>query len=283
MNMSDFSVCILTAGLGSRMGPFSTIINKALLPYQNKALITHIIEKFGSERNYVIAVGYKKEQIIDYVNLAHPELKVSFVEIKNFDSPQAGPAQSLFSCKEYLKERFYFVSCDTLFNDFKIDENTDQNWIGVAPRPSDQSYKYCNVRTENNKVLEIKDKEYCDDSFQSFIGLMHIKDTEIFFDNMSKTISNKTEISQGFKENLDLYAYNYSWKDFGTYDLYKHEVSKVEEFDFCKTDEFFYDVDNRIIKFHKDTSVSYDKYVRTLFNKKVFPKDFGHINNFFAV
>jgi len=278
--MSDFSVCILTAGLGSRMGPFSDIINKSLLPYKNKALITHIIEKFGKDRKYVIAVGYKKQQVIDYITIAHSNLNVTFVEIENFDSPNAGPAQSLYSCRDFLKNRFYFVSCDTLFDDFEIDENFDKNWIGISERPYEQSFKYCNIKVNNDKVTEIKDKEYCDNSFQSFIGLMHIKDSDIFFDNMSETISNKTEISQGFKSNLNLYAYNYSWKDFGTYELYKNEISKIESFDFCKTDEFFYDVDNRIIKFHKDETVSYDKYVRTLFNRNVFPKDFCHINNY---
>lgn len=278
--MSDFSVCILTAGLGSRMGPFSTITNKALLPYKNKALLTHIIEKFGDDKEYVIAVGYKKQQVIDYVNIAHPNLKVSFVEIEGYDSPTAGPAQSLYSCKNYLNNRFYFVSCDTLFDDFEIFTNSDKNWIGVAPRPSDQSYKYCNVKIENDKVIEIKDKQYCDDSYQSFIGLMHIKDVGMFFNNLFEGIRTKTEISQAFKNNLNLYAYNCSWKDFGTYELYKNEISKVEKFDFCKTDEFFYSVGEKIIKFHKDESVSYDKYVRTLFNRKVFPVDFNHINNF---
>jgi len=280
MNTSDFSVCILTAGLGSRMGPYSSIINKALLPYKNKALISHIIEQFGEDKTFVIAVGCNSEQVIDYIRIAHPSINVTFVDVPNYDSPSAGPAQSLYKCREHLSNRFYFVSCDTLFNDFVIDKNQDKNWIGIATRPSEQSYKYCNIKAVDEKVLEIVDKQYCDDSFQSFIGLMHIKDPDMFFDNMSKTIEYKTEISQGFQDNLNLYAYPLSWQDFGTYDLYKAEISKVEDFDFCKTDEFFYDVNGKIIKFHSDPNVSYDKYIRVLFNKKVFPHDFSHRGNF---
>lgn len=280
MSTSDFSVCILTAGLGSRMGPYSSIINKGLLPYKNKALISHIIDQFGNDKHFVIAVGYNAEQIIDYINIAHPDLDVIFVKVPNYDSPHAGPAQSLYRCKEHLDQRFYFVSCDTLFHGFDINKNTDKNWIGIAPRPSDQSYKYCNVKIENEKVTEIIDKEFCDDTFQSFIGLMHIKDYDVFFDNMSKTIEYKTEISQGFHNNLNLYAYALTWQDFGTYDLYRYEVLKETAFDFSKTNEFFYTVNNRIIKFHKDREVSYDKYVRTLFNSSVFPEDFSYKGNF---
>lgn len=280
MNTSDFAVCILTAGLGSRMGPYSTTINKALLPYKNRALITHIIEQFGEDKRFVIAVGYKSQQVIDYIRIAHPRLNVTFVDVPNYDLPSAGPAQSLYRCRNYLDTRFYFVSCDTLFHGFTVDKDLDKNWIGVAERPSDQSYKYCNVKIQNEKVVEIVDKQYCDDSYQSFIGLMHIKDPAVFFSNMQDSIDSKTEISQGFKDNLNLHAYNLSWQDFGTYDLYKSEISLVEDFDFCKVDEFFYDVNNRIIKFHRDSAVSYDKYVRTLFNRKVFPEDFTHQGNF---
>ena len=39
-------VCILAAGNGTRMGHYSKVINKALLPINKKAVISHIIEKF---------------------------------------------------------------------------------------------------------------------------------------------------------------------------------------------------------------------------------------------
>ena len=40
------TVLILAAGYGRRMGPFSRMVNKALIPYDNKPLISHIMEKF---------------------------------------------------------------------------------------------------------------------------------------------------------------------------------------------------------------------------------------------
>jgi dTDP-glucose pyrophosphorylase len=42
----SFKVCILAAGIGSRMESFTQQINKSFLPVEFKAVISQIIEKF---------------------------------------------------------------------------------------------------------------------------------------------------------------------------------------------------------------------------------------------
>ena len=79
--MSKYKVCILAAGVGSRMGPLTQNINKAILPINFKAVISHIIEKFDKDIEFVIAVGHKKETVIDYLELAHPNRKIEIVLI----------------------------------------------------------------------------------------------------------------------------------------------------------------------------------------------------------
>jgi len=69
------TVLILAAGYGRRMGPFSRMVNKGLVPYDNKPLISHIIEKFDTETEFVIACGYMGQQLKDYVDSVHPEKK----------------------------------------------------------------------------------------------------------------------------------------------------------------------------------------------------------------
>ena len=80
-------ICILTAGKGTRMGVSSKQINKALLPIDHKAVISHIIEKFSIDDVFVIALGYKGDQVINYLKSAHPKNKFEFVDfpIKNYD------------------------------------------------------------------------------------------------------------------------------------------------------------------------------------------------------
>ena len=67
-------VCILTAGIGSRMGDISQSLNKSILPTKDGAIISEIINYFGKKTKFVIAVGYKKNQVKDYLKIAHPSI-----------------------------------------------------------------------------------------------------------------------------------------------------------------------------------------------------------------
>ena len=65
-------ICILTAGKGTRMWPYNEKINKALLPVKNKAIISHLIEQFQSNDEFIIGLGYLGDQVKDYLLTAHP-------------------------------------------------------------------------------------------------------------------------------------------------------------------------------------------------------------------
>ena len=54
-------VCILTAGIGSRMGDISQSLNKSILPTNKGAIISEIFSSFKKDTKFVIAVGYKKK------------------------------------------------------------------------------------------------------------------------------------------------------------------------------------------------------------------------------
>ena len=54
----NFKFCILAAGRGTRNNDVDGL-HKALLPLENKPIISHIIEKLDKKIEIVIAVGYK--------------------------------------------------------------------------------------------------------------------------------------------------------------------------------------------------------------------------------
>ena len=70
--------CILAAGRGTRNNNVSGL-HKALLPLENKPVISHIIEKLG-DVEIVIAVGYKSDQIKTYMDLVHYDKKITYVD-----------------------------------------------------------------------------------------------------------------------------------------------------------------------------------------------------------
>ena len=57
--MNALTVCMLTAGKGSRMGGIGRTLNKALLPINGKATISHIINKFPPHTEFVIGLSDK--------------------------------------------------------------------------------------------------------------------------------------------------------------------------------------------------------------------------------
>ena len=52
------ALCILAAGIGSRLENFSEHINKGLLPLDNKAIISHLIYKIPEDYEIVVVLGY---------------------------------------------------------------------------------------------------------------------------------------------------------------------------------------------------------------------------------
>ncbi len=68
---------ILAAGKGTRLKSFTDNKNKALLPINNKAVISHIIDKFPESTDIVIAVGSNKESLIDYCELTYPTRNIT--------------------------------------------------------------------------------------------------------------------------------------------------------------------------------------------------------------
>ena len=125
--MEKYKVCILAAGVGSRMGKLSQHINKAILPINSKAVISHIIEKFDKDIEFVVAVGHKKETVVEYIQLAHSDRKVNFVEVDKYFGPGTGPGYSLSACKELLQTPFIFFAADTIV--LEDIPSLEKNWF----------------------------------------------------------------------------------------------------------------------------------------------------------
>ena len=271
------TVCILTAGRGTRMGPYASYINKALLPINKKAIITHIIEKFPKGTEFVIAVGYLSDQVKNFLAIAHPAENILFVEVDNYIGPGSGPGYSLLSCKHLLNKPFYFVSCDTLWEG-ETSVDLEQNWVGVSRIDEANSAGYCNFKIKDNQVVSIHDKiKVKGEDYKGFIGLCYIRDYNVFWDGLgsSELISGEHQISNGIcalvKERT-VKQCEVKWADVGTLENYKKAVSNYEKYDFSKTNEFIYMQGGLIIKFFTDQNVVDRRVAKAKLNPEVFPE-----------
>ena len=102
------TVCILTSGEGSRLDEYTKDINKALLVVKKKAALSHIIENFPKNSNFVISIGYKGKLVKDFIKIHHPDINVKFVKVDNYNKKGSGPGTSLLKCEKYLQKEFLF-------------------------------------------------------------------------------------------------------------------------------------------------------------------------------
>lgn len=285
--MSNYKVCILAAGVGSRMGPLSEHVNKAILPVNFKGTISYIIEKFPKETEFVIAIGHKKETIINYLALAHPERKIRFVEVDKYIGPGTGPGYSLLQCKEYLQNPFIFYAADTLVMEEIPEPN--ENWFGIASVKNPEAY--CTVKIKNNLIYQIDDKIKCDNKF-AFIGLAGIKDYEDFFSALDKNrelIGGEIQVSNGFKKLIEkkLVPIGFTWWDTGSFKNYietnKNFSGEEKKFDFSKGDEFLYFVNGKVIKYFANEEITEKRCLRAEQNLKgLCPEIEARRNNFYT-
>jgi UTP-glucose-1-phosphate uridylyltransferase len=282
------TVCILTAGFGTRMGPYSSIINKSLLPVKTKAVLSRIIESFHRDSDFVIGVGFNKSQVVNYLNNAHPKLSFNYVSTKKYFGKNSGPGPCLYDCKRFLNKPFFFVSCDTLIaQDSYSNFNLNNNFVAISKVKNENTKNYCNFSIDNKKVFDVYDKIKVpkNKNIYSFSGLCFIKDHQIFWKSLKGNLlkNKEIQISDGFLELIKLkklFAYKVKWSDLGTYVKYENYKNKFQKYDFSKQNEFIYILNNKIIKFNSDVFKIKNMLIKYRFNKKVFPTNVKHIDNF---
>jgi NDP-sugar pyrophosphorylase family protein/mannose-6-phosphate isomerase-like protein (cupin superfamily) len=210
------AVLILAAGRGTRLQEISKTINKVLVPIGNKAVISHIIEKFPVDYDMVIALGHKGDLVKEYCTIAHSDRNITFVEVDDYVSEISGPGYSALQCKHILQRPFYFITGDCLLEGDVPGLN--ETWIGVTKTEFPE--KYSTAFVKDGAIVDFKNKGI--DGFDdAFIGVAGIKDYDIFWNNLERMIEGTGEIVNAFLH-INQYpivkAKTLSWFDTGNLD-----------------------------------------------------------------
>ena len=278
-------ICILAAGKGKRMGIYGESIHKALLPVGNKAVITRIIEQFDSKSEFIIAVGFRKQQIIDYIKSAHPNLNVSFVEVQNFDGPGSGPGQSLYECRDHLKAAFLFSACDTLIESAL--PPCDHNWIGIKRVKKIECW--CSVKVnKKNRVKSLHYKENIDTNI-AFVGIAFVKNYEAFWNGLKvdkSLLGDELQVNNGLNAllPLNLFVHEIEWIDTGNSEGYEKLLASYDKnYSFKgKITDVTYRIDGRIIKLFANKEITRKRYERALDYRNVFANVINNIGCLFS-
>lgn len=193
-----FTVCILAAGLGTRMKEYCGNLHKALLLVKDRPAIFWVFDAFPKKTKFIIAVGYRAEQLKEHIKKHHSDIDATFVDVGNFDGPGSGPGYSLLCCKNYLQEPFVFATIDDL-TPGPVPPPAE-NWFGVQRVPDTKAFSSPRI-DENGFVTAIDDKTNNNNKY-AFIGIAGVKDYEAFWERLESNKELKADelqVSNGFE------------------------------------------------------------------------------------
>jgi UDP-N-acetylglucosamine diphosphorylase/glucosamine-1-phosphate N-acetyltransferase len=118
---------ILAAGEGQRLRPFTVTKPKVMLAIAGKPILQYVIESLARNgvRNIVLVVGYKKEQIFDYISSGEQfGVEITYVTQER----QVGTAHALAQTKDVVEDEFLVLPGDNL-----IEADTITRFVAVKP------------------------------------------------------------------------------------------------------------------------------------------------------
>ena len=274
----EIDVLISTAGEGKRLHKINSEINKSLLPYLNKPIIQHIIEKIPNDLNIGVLLGYKSQQVKDYLILAFPSRKITFINIDDWTSNKSGTKYSLMSARKFLRQSFWYFPCDGIYENTNfMSAHFSEDVFIVDKIDHNQAIHYLTFTLDENRISEQYFKSNGVGGEYAFTGVMKIKNKDEFFNKLEASNSNEFVSiipNQSLTYNAD------GWKDFGNHEKYIEEISKTEGFDFSKSGEYTYQLNDKIIKWWADPDISNQKLEKPRIKPDVFPKGIESLNQF---
>ena len=275
-----YKVCILAAGKSTRTREAYNL-HKALLPINNKPIISHIIEQFPKNVEILIALGYQGEKIKFLVKNSYKDRKIKFLNIKNYNKKKTGPGLTLLECKKLLNCPFIFTSADTIIR--KKIAIPDQNWIMTGKVIDPENYLTLqkingNISFFNKEIYKIKNKH-----FNAFSGIAGIYDYKNFWKGMQKESGkNPLEVFEGLKNIKNLKIINTRWLDTGTVEKYKKTKEIIEKIagNLQKQDEQIYFINKFVIKYFSKKKKTNNLVKKHIKFKKISPKIIKHNENY---
>ena len=180
-----YKILLTTSGLGSRLGNLTKFTNKSLVRIGDKPVISHIIETYPEDVEFVVTLGHYGSHVKQYLTLAHPERKFEFVEVDVYTGEGSSLLYSISLCEEYLQSPFIFHACDTILpKNYIQDVDFSTNWsIGGV---GDNSQSYRTINCVNRKIASINEKGEQNFDFV-YVGVSGIQQYEVFW-NTCRTI-----------------------------------------------------------------------------------------------
>lgn len=279
-------VFIPTAGLGTRLEISTKHFNKCMIQIGSIPVISHIIDSYPENYNFVIAVGYKSEHIVEYCRIAYPHRKISFVKIQNFSGSKASLTHTIKKSLNKLNEPFFFHSNDSIIVKEKFYKKVKSDFIYLS-KTAPEPLKYRTASVKNTKVLQIYDKQNLTNKVYNYIGVAFVKNYKKFKDILKKEKKENGEVSYFQKlinENNDLnFRFINQWIDIGDVKSKKNAEKIYSQLNIIpKTDQGIFIKNNKVIKFFTNKKTINERFERSKILEGMCPKILKKTNYFYV-
>lgn len=282
-------VFITTSGTGSRLSELTQYTNKALVRIGKKPVLSYIIEMYPEDTEFVITLGYKGDLVRDFLELAYPDKKFTFIVVDKYEGPGTSLGYSMLQAQSALQSPFIFHACDTIVENFKA-PSVDHNWVTGVKIPNSEHYTSFSI-DENNRVMTFHDKGFKGDFVH--IGLIGVNDYKKYWETLNSIynenpndsrLNDTITLNRMLKEKAVIKAVEVPvWLDMGNKDALAHARANISDhFDnLDKLDESLFFFDNFVIKFFYDAKKIKDRVERGTYLKELVPKTLDVRTNFY--
>ncbi len=278
-------VVIPSAGIGSRLGKLTEHINKTMIQIGGKAIISHIIDSYPTNYEFIVCLGHKGESLRQYLEISHPELDITFIDIDKFDGPGSGLGYTLKKTKDIINKPFYFHTNDAIFRK-KIPVFENDTIILSTSNVDSRDFRTATINSEKKIIEKLHDKtqEKLEDVY-SYTGVAYINEYEKFLEFLEKISINIGE-SDYFIKNIGgvtEYYLSDDWIDIGSIDginKAKIELGGFENLN--KNTEEIYFIKDKVIKFDINKENINNKIIRSKNLKGLVPSVSDSSDNFFS-
>jgi dTDP-glucose pyrophosphorylase len=210
-------VVIMAGGYGKRLGALTKKCPKALLKFNNKPLLQHILEhvKQNNFYNIHISVFFLKKMIKDFIlkkNIFHR--KINFLEERN----PLGTIGSIGLIKK-ISNNFIVLNCDVIsdvnLNKFLEFHKKNKSTLTIGVKHFQYKNPYGVVISKKNKFISFKEKPEVSFLINTGIYIFNKKIISIINKFNVKNIEDLITILNNKKYTILTYPIFENWLDFG--------------------------------------------------------------------
>ena len=216
--LKNLKVVIMAGGLGTRLKPYTNILPKPLIPYNDKTIIENIIDNFlkFKLKDFYISINYKNYLISSFFKELNPKYKIKFL----YEKKPLGTAGVLQKLKNKKEKLFIVTNCDSLIDinlidlvNFHRQKNYDLTIVS-----SSEIYKipYGVCKIVNNKLSNIIEKPQNNFLANTGFYLVNSKIFNLIKKNESLSFVDLIKLSLKKRKKIGVFPISSNnWRDLG--------------------------------------------------------------------